>query len=77
MPEELSKLAADSSGNPLVQSPILLVPKKYPSAANNPICFRCGPPAAPERPYVSYLYIMLHFLFHCHERNMTNYYYRD
>ena len=42
------------AGAPVVNmSPVLFIPPKNQDALNNPICFRCGPPAAPERPYVS------------------------
>ena len=34
------------------QSPMLFVPSKNAKASKNPLCARCGPPAAPEKPYV-------------------------
>ena len=36
----------------LHQSAAFYVPKKNMRAQRNPICLRCGPPAAPEKPYV-------------------------
>ena len=35
------------------QTPVLVVPRKQPGVLANPVCCRCGPPCAPERPYVS------------------------
>ena len=35
------------------QSPVLILPKKDPSTLGNAICCRCGPPCAPDRPFVS------------------------
>jgi len=34
------------------QSPVLFIPANNPKSGKNPICFRCGPPAAPEKPYI-------------------------
>lgn len=34
------------------QTPLLFVPSNNARAAKNPICVRCGPPAAPEQPFV-------------------------
>lgn len=34
------------------QNPLLFVPKNNAKAAKNPICIRCGPPAAPDKPFV-------------------------
>ena len=41
-----------ASINTMFMSPILFLPKKNPKAAKFPICSRCGPPAAPERPFI-------------------------
>jgi len=34
------------------QNPLFFVPKNNAKAAKNPICIRCGPPAAPQRPFI-------------------------
>lgn len=34
------------------QNPLLFVPRNNAKAAKNPICIRCGPPAAPDKPFV-------------------------
>lgn len=34
------------------QSPLLLLPQKNSMYLNNPICYRIGPPAAPDRPFI-------------------------
>lgn len=34
------------------QSPVLFIPTNNPKSGKNPVCFRCGPPAAPEKPYI-------------------------
>jgi hypothetical protein len=57
------------SGDPppaaLLMSPVMFVPQGAFHLANNPICYRCGPPPAPEKPYVRcrvtllYLFSML------------------
>ena len=38
---------------PFIQSPVMFVPENCPQFIYNPICYRCGPPAAPDKPYVS------------------------
>lgn len=43
----------------LTQSPVLFILPGYEQHQNIPVCFRCGPPAAPDRPYVSFLYELL------------------
>jgi hypothetical protein len=46
------------------QSPIIVVPSQSQYLLCNPVGYRCGPPPAPERPFVSDLsYILL--LFYC------------
>ena len=37
------------------QSPVLFVPAGMRHLAMNPMCFKCDPPAAPDKPYVSKL----------------------
>ena len=34
-----------------VQTPVICVPPNFSGAASNPVCYRCGPPATPFRPY--------------------------
>jgi hypothetical protein len=38
---------------PVHQSPVLFVPQGHLEMASNPVCFKCEPPAAPEKPFVS------------------------
>lgn len=38
---------------PAHQSPLLFVPQGHPEMAKNPVCYKCDPPAPPEKPYVS------------------------
>mmetsp|Transcript_16244 Transcript_16244/g.24468 ORF Transcript_16244/g.24468 Transcript_16244/m.24468 type:complete len:885 (+) Transcript_16244:140-2794(+) len=44
----------DSSGNkvPHAQDPVIFVPDDDCSAANNPVCCLCGPPAPPMAPFI-------------------------
>jgi hypothetical protein len=34
------------------QTPLLILPRRACYALENPVCCRCGPPCAPDRPYV-------------------------
>ncbi len=34
------------------QSPVLVLPRRDASVLDNAVCCRCGPPCAPDRPYV-------------------------
>ena len=38
--------------NMKAQSPTLFIPTKNVKAGKNPVCYRCGPASAPERPYI-------------------------
>lgn len=50
---ETQGLANDlETKKPPVQSVLLVLPKTNPDCINYPVCYRCGPPAAPERPFV-------------------------
>ena len=50
---EIGRIAAEASTGAVPhQSVVLVVPKSNPSVVNNPICYRCGPPTAPERPFI-------------------------
>lgn len=47
------------------QTPLLFLPPGKPQMIRNPICFRCGPPAAPERPYVRTFIFNSTLCIHC------------
>lgn len=34
------------------QCPVLIIPLNGKDCSHNPVCYRCGPPAAPERPFI-------------------------
>ena len=40
---------------PVYQTPVMFLPTGMRHLAMNPICFKCDPPAAPDKPYVSKL----------------------
>lgn len=44
---------------PVYQTPALFVPQGHLEMANNPVCFKCDPPAAPEKPYVRIALLLL------------------
>jgi len=46
----------EDTGVPIVQTPLMFVPEGAQDYACHPVYFRCGPPPAPERPYVRTLY---------------------
>lgn len=51
--KECGSMAADASTKQQPnQSVVLVLPKGNYDAINNPIFYRCGPPSAPERPFV-------------------------
>lgn len=44
-------LLAKTAEDGLRQCPVMVLPPKCHRFAGNPVCFRCGPPGAPNRPY--------------------------
>lgn len=42
----------DKAAVPIVQTPLMFVPPQQDNASSHPVFFRCGPPPAPDRPYV-------------------------
>lgn len=42
---------------PMHQTPVMFSPAGHADMVTNPICMRCEPPSAPERPYVSSIFM--------------------
>lgn len=42
------------------QSPLLILPPGHHAEQylSNPVCYRCGPPAAPDKPFVSWKFVV-------------------
>ena len=59
--QNLSEYSPDSelpAPVPVYQSPVLFIPHNQSDLARNPVCYKCEPPAAPEKPYVSTISVL-------------------
>lgn len=54
-PPTENDLQASAPPVAVYQTPVMFVPTGMRELAKNPICFKCDPPAAPDKPYVSFL----------------------